>query len=277
MAVGIISFDRPDYLGRLLASLETQVDAPAIDWHLFQDGAVNRYSGRKVGDAARIRQSLDAFARARLPGFKMAHRGEANAGIGINQFEAYEFACRHYERIVMLEDDVVLSPYWARLLPLLFDGLEAHPDVFGFTTSFRRYCEREDIDANLDRVCLGHSHWWMVAFTADRWERVREHYLRYYELIRECDYGAIPHAKIRALFDEVGYDHAASSQDAGKDMAVWLAGMRRAVCVVNRGVSIGREGVHFNPQVFERLGFEDQEPYVFESDATRDSFEWAVE
>ena len=277
IGVGIISFDRPQYLGQLLASLEAQRDAPPIEYHLFQDGAVNRYSGRTVGDAGRIQEATALFLDARLGPGNVTHIRADNVGIGINQFEAYELMVANYQRIVMLEDDVVLSPYWGRLLPMLFDGLEQRPDVFGFSTGFKRRCAPQDIEANLGRVATIHSHWWMVAFAPERWACIRPHYLRYYELIRECDYGHIPHTQIHELFQAVGCGCHASSQDAGKDMAVHLAGMCRALPIVNRGISIGREGVHFNPYVFERLGFEDQEPYVFESDATRTAFEWVKE
>jgi hypothetical protein len=197
-----------------------------------------------------------------------------NVGIGINQFEAYEWMCDRYKRIVMLEDDVILSPYWARLLPLLFDELEQHPDVFGFVTGFKRWCSAEDIDARLGEVAPGSPHWWMIGFTPDRWERIKPHFARYYDLIRDCDYRQLPHGRILELFEEVGWNSPVSSQDGGKTMAVHLAGMHRVQLTVNRGISIGREGVHFNGGLFERLGLHEQEPYVFESDRTRGGFEW---
>ena len=275
IGIGIVSFDRPHYLGQLLASLEGQYQPPEMDVHLWQDGAVNRYSGRVVGDQGRIETSRQCFVRARLPGFKTAHVHDDNVGIGINQFEAYEWMCQYYERVVILENDIVLSPYWARLLPILFEGLAEHPDTFGFTTDFKRRVERHEIEDNLSRVVYEHPHWWMIAFTPDRWARIRPGFLRYYELIRECDYNAIPHERIRALFDEVQHPvRTVTSQDGGKDMAVRLNGMHRATLAVNRGISIGREGIHFNPVEHRRLGYDDQEPYIFESDATRDHFDW---
>jgi len=274
IGVGIVSFDRPDYLAQLLESLEAQVDAPELAWHLFQDNAINLFSAREVGDAGRIRKAVEVFFSAHLPGVKEVHIRMANLGVGINQFKAYEWMCACYERIVMLEDDVILSPYWARLLPILFDELEHRPDVFGFTTGFRRWCKKEETDQWLDQVAVGRPHWWMVAFTPDRWARIRPHFMRYYELIQDCDYAQLPHGKVQALFQEVGWKHYASSQDGGKDMAIHLAGMCRVRTTVNRGISIGREGVHFKPDLFERMGFDDQEPYVFESDRTREAFDW---
>jgi len=274
IGVGIISFDRPHYLAQLLHSLAGQFEPPEMDFHLWQDGAVNRYSGRQVGDQGRIDEAVRLFARSGVPGFKMAHTRAENVGVGINQFEAYEWMCQYYGRIVMVEDDVILSPFWSRLLPVLFDELAHHPDTFGFTTGFRRWCGKDELERWLGQVAPGRPHWWMIGFTPQRWARIRPYFLRYYDLIRECDYGQLPHGKVVALFEEVGHAHQASSQDGGKDMALHCAGMHRVRTTVNRGVSIGREGVHFNPRLFERMGFHDQEPYVHESDRTRGQFEW---
>jgi len=275
IGIGIVSFDRPQYLTQLLASLEVQVDMPTVEWHLFQDGAINKFSGREVGDRERVQEAIKAYLNARLPGEKFAHIRAANVGVGINQFEAYELMCRGYEQIVILEDDVVLSPYWARLLPILFAELENRPDVFGFTTGFRRWCKREEVEQWLPQVATGRPHWWMIGFVPARWERIKPHFMRYYDLIKESDYGQLPHSKVTALFRAVGWDSQASSQDGGKDMAIMLAGMHRVRLTVNRGVSIGREGVHFNPRLFERMDLGDQEPYAFESDRTREAFDWA--
>ena len=277
IGVGIISFDRPQYLMQLLESLEAQRDAPVIEYHLFQDGAVNKFSGREVGDPENVRQSVRLFMESKL-GQSDAHVQHQNVGIGINQLEAYDWMCAHYDRIAVLEDDVVLSPYWAHLLPTLFDGLAAHPDAFGFTTDFKRRCKRHQIEAHLGRVMYAHPHWWMIAFMPDRWARIRPNFMHYYELIRECDYRHIPCQRIQELFDEVQHPvRAVTSQDGGKDMAVRMAGMQRATLMVNRGISIGREGVHFNPSLYERMHLHEQEPYIFESDATRDAFEWPEE
>jgi len=275
IGIGIVSFDRPGCVRRLLASLEQQADLDGVDFHLYQDGAVNRYSDVAWGDPDAIAQSVRAFERAQLPR-KTPHLRDENVGVGINQYEAYEFMADKYEWIVMLEDDVVLSPHWLHLVRVLFGELEQRPDVFGFSTGFKRTCGIEQIGERLDRVEYGWPHWWCIAFTADRWRRIRPYFLEYHALIEGIDYTARDHSAIRDLFRYHGWPQNATSQDGGKDMAVHAAGMRRAVLTVNRGISTGRHGMHFNPKRFKRMGFEGQTPYIFGGDAYREAFQWPV-
>jgi hypothetical protein len=229
-----------------------------------------------VGDEGRIQESMQLFLNSGIGMQREMHVHKANVGIAINQLEAYDYLAEHYENIVVLEDDVVLSPHWARLLPILFEEMKQRPDVFGFTTGFKRACEIGEIEANLDEVQVSNRHWWMIGFTRQTWGRIREHYMRYYVLVRGVDYGALPYKEIRKFFRLVGYASKASSQDAGKDMAVMLAGMKRVALVVNRGISIGKEGLHFVPDLYSAMKLDQQVPYIFASDATREAFKWQL-
>lgn len=275
LGIGVISFDRPGYLRALVSSLRAQSDdLNSVGFHLFQDGAVNRFSGAQRATQQKIDAAVRVWEIAGLPNSEKHIRHE-NVSVGINQYEAVELMVERYDQIVMLEDDVVLSPYWLRLVRILFSELDSHPDVYGFSTAFRRQCGVEEINDNLHRVAYGTPHWWMIAFTPDRWQRIKPHFLEYYELIRYEDYAKIPHDKITNLYKQKGWTQNATSQDGGKDMAVHAAGMKRAVLAVNRGLSIGRHGIHFTPERFRGLGFENQTPYIFDSDADRNGFEWA--
>src|SRR5262245_34736804 len=58
----VLSFNRPHYLRPTLESLRDQ--KPAIDQrrvHLFQDGAVNLYSGKRYADDEAIQQCIAVF------------------------------------------------------------------------------------------------------------------------------------------------------------------------------------------------------------------------
>lgn len=283
LGVAIISFDRPHYLRRLLASLAQCEEAGETEFHLWQDGAVNQFSGRRWAKDEDIAASVHAFERARGLPKRWAHVQRQNVGVAINQFEAVEWMAERYCYILAIEDDVVVSPYWLRLCRVLIEQLgrntEGHREpgwgeVFGFSLGFKRDCGKADVPQHLGEIRYGTPHWWAECFSAENWRRIRPHFLEYYELVRERDYADTPHAEITALWRRKGWGQMATSQDGGKDMAVHAAGLRRAVTVVNRGMSIGRKGIHFTPARFAALGYEDQTPYVFKSDATRERFEW---
>lgn len=273
LGVGIISFDRPEYLLSLLKSLEGQTYLEEIDFHLFQDGVVNKFSGRVCANAADVAVCVDVFAEAKLP-TAFFHVRDWNAGIGIHQFEAVERLVAEYDHVLMLEDDVVLSPHYLRLVRVLFEQLADREDVFGFCLGFKKLCAKHKVEENLGLVFETCGHFWAEAFWADRWERMRPHFMEFYRLVQGVDYVYRPHEEIQALFRRKGWPSPASSQDAAKDMAISSAGMVRVRTVVNRAISVGERGMNFSPAAFRGLGFHDQEPYVFMEDRYLQKFEW---
>lgn len=272
IGVAVISFNRPAYLRQTLASLERQTHLEDIHFHLWQDGAINQFSGKVYADPADVVSSVDAFRAADLPN-KHSHIRPRNAGTAINQFVALESMTANYNYVVLCEDDVILSPHWLRLTRVLFEQIRDREDVFGFSLGFRRVCEKDETDQNLDKLKYGTPHWWCEAIVSERWERARPHFLEYYALVKDVDYRDRDSIAIWELYDRKGWQQTATSQDGAKDMSVFCAGMRRLSTVVNRGISIGQRGVHFNPEKFKRMRLHEQEPYVFESDATREEFE----
>jgi len=271
IGIGVISFNRPDCLRKLLRSLEEQTCLDGAEFHLWQDGAVNAFSKVVWADPVDIVHSISAFQAAKLPS-KYSHIQKENVGTGIHQFTAMEYMTRRYECVAILEADIILSPHWLRLVRVLLDQVKEREDIFSFSLGFRKLCPKDEAEQNLDKLVYGTPHWWGEALVSERWSRARPHFLDYYELIRHCDYRHRPHAAITELYRRKEWTQDATSQDGGKDMAAWAAGMRRVVTVVNRGISTGAQGVHFRPQQFQQMGFDQQEPYSYDKDATLDRF-----
>ena len=269
IGVGILSFNRPAYLRRLLASLEAQTNLRDVDVWLFQDGAVNRFSGIRYAIEADIRACVSLFARSALAN-KWSIVRETNAGIAINSFEALEELTGNYERVLLLEDDVVLSPHWLRLARLLYDDLAERPHVFSISPGFLR--EGDDEDA----VVYRWPHMWAECFLSARWREIRGHYLEdFYPHVAECDYVHRDLNAIRAAFARRGEaTNPVLSQDSGRELAMRRAGMVRAKTAVNRAIGIGRRGLHFTPGLFRQLGFDQPGPFIHAGDATREGFVW---
>ena len=274
IGVGIIAFDRPNYLRRLISSLEAQTELDGVEFHLFLDGAVNPASGIRYAEQRNIDICAALFERAKLPN-KHAHVREHNANIGIASFEATELLAGSYERIMQMEDDLVLSPHWFRLARVLWNELDAHPDVYSFNPGFRREHRRAMDPEFVGAVTYGWNHMWCECFTAERWARIRPEYMEYHTLISQVDYIERLEGPVADLYARVGmYPELARSQDGGREMAIRLNGMRRAHLAVNRAIGIGQHGIHFTPEMFAAMGFEDQRPFIFADDATRGGFEW---
>lgn len=268
-----MSFDRPEYLGKLLGSLEEQTDLEDVDFHLFQDGAVNEFSGRVAGDGELISECVQLFGFSVLP-VKSVHGHSGNIGIARNGAKVLGTLTGGYEWVIALEDDVVLSPHYLRLARVLFAQMRQREDVAAFSLGFKKLCARHRVAENLDKVIWNFGHWWGDGLWSRKWREWRPYYDEYVALVSECDYRDRPHGAIVDLFKRRGWPSPGTTQDAARDMAIAAAGMQRVRAVVNRGISVGRRGQHFTPRQFSALGFDDQEPYVFESDGDLERFAW---
>lgn len=272
LGIGIISFNRPAYLRRVLAALEAQTERDAAEYWLFQDGAVNRFSGVPHGMQDNVDACRALFDRARLPN-KHVKQWPDNVGPAINSLEALDTLSDNYARVILLEGDVVLSPHWLRLAGLLFDDLETRPDVFSVSPGFRR----EGPDAG--RVRYGWRHMWAECFLSARWHAIRPHYIEdYWPHVCDRDYFRRDTGAINATYAARGVTGGpgglAWSQDGGRQLAMMRAGMRRAFLEVNRAIGIGREGIHFTPELFHAGGFDNPGPFIHDGDATREGFVW---
>lgn len=275
MGIGIISFDRPQYLRQLLKSLEKQ-DLVDTEFHLFQDGEVNKFSKRQVTVHGLTRKCIKLFNEAELPN-KFIHDRKVNVGNAINQFEAIEFMSDNYDKFLIIEDDVVLSPHYIRLVKLL--GKKINNDVFSVGLGFKRLCKKENIDYNLTRLVtsndrVGNSiHWWCELYSSKNWKKVRKDFLEYYKFVKDVDYKMRPSDEIRKFFHSQGFNINQTSQDAGRDYALFKNGMIRLNTVVNRGIYIGEYGLHFTPNKFKLGGYDKQYPYIHRMDSKLKEFE----
>ena len=271
IGVAIIAFQRPALLRQLLQSLERQTCLENASFHQFQEGAVSVFDGQPRAPESVIRDSVQVFLQSSLPR-KQLHTRPTQVGTAIHQYGAVSWMVKQYERVLILEEDVIVSPHYLRLAGILFEQIRDRSDIYGFSLGFRKMCLAEHAQDHLAEMRYGTPHWWDIGFWASSWAKILPHFLEYYALVRGVDYRNRPSDAIRTLYEAKGWHQQATSQDGGKDMAVHAAGMKRIVAVVNRGVSTGAKGEHFRPAEFHRMGLDEQKPYVFTEDATLERF-----
>jgi hypothetical protein len=255
-----------------LESLEKQSYLENTDFHLFQDGQINKFSGRIVTNLSQIDKNIKMFEMSKLPN-KTKHVEAKNIGNANNQFNAVEFMSKNYKYFMIIEDDTVLGKDYLKLIRIMIDQFFDYPEVFSLSLGFRRLCNIKDIKQNIDKVKFINEHWWAECWKSENWFKVRPHFLRYLQYVKNVDYKLRPAPMIRRFFHSQGFNVPQTSQDAGKDFALFKTKMKRISAIVNRGFYIGETGIHFRPITYKNYGFADMKPYEFESDKNIERFE----
>lgn len=254
--VAVIAFNRPHYLGQLLASLAAQ--QPAIEprrIHLLQDGAVNRYSGIRYATDAEIAASISVF-RDYFPNGHV-HASPDNIGITENILRAEKLLFEELRAPVgyFFEDDLVLSPHYVAALDRLRRALARFERIVYFNANGSHRFGLEEQRRNVRKLVFMGG---LTAFALKRshWIRMNALLAGYYRVVIGTDERIAPRGEVRAALRSLGKSqtHPTTGQDAAKDLATHLMGRWRATCFPVFCRSIGVWGTHFTPNVFEQHG-----------------------
>ena len=274
LAICFLAFDRPHYFRQVLTSVRRQTDLVGIDMHCFLDGGVNPRSGARYGLAAPIRRCARLFTTA-FPNGEL-HSSPSNLGIALNydRAERHLFLKARYDYVLFLEDDFVLQPHYVETIRAMVAAFGGHARV-GMFSAFG------DHDASLRdqrthrRTIKSMGHSWAYCMPRRGWLLYQRHYARYLRYVRRFDYRMRPHLEIQHQFyKRWGARPVASSQDTAKRIAMLKAGQVQIATYTNNGHYIGRQGTHFNPTVFRRLGYPNRASLVFPEPQTR--FTWTT-
>jgi len=271
IGVGIISWNRPQYLKELLKSLEANA-LDDLEFHLFQDGNICKFTGTERTKESLIMESVKLFEESKLPEKKL-HKQEKNVSVAINQFEAMRFLMKNYEQFIFLENDIVVSKNFIGLMKRVLTQYEDDGQIACISPGFRRKCYEDDIDYFANKLMLADGHFWAEACWSKKWKMVEDEFMAYYNIVQHRPYNQRDDAQIKALYARSGIMKSATSQDNGKDWAILKAGMRRARFIVNRATGIGDYGVHSTPAKMKKMGDGHNSIYKFEGELKLPSFE----
>ena len=93
LAVAIMSFNRPHYFEQVLQSINEQTDKD-VDFYLFQDGAINKYSWRRCANQSDITKCIELYEYY-IPKGKI-HIHDTNVGTAENFNKAEEVLFEDY-------------------------------------------------------------------------------------------------------------------------------------------------------------------------------------
>lgn len=162
----IFAFNRLEPLKRLIASLLENEEAKESDLFVFVDGAREGKTNEKelVENVQKYAESISGFKSVRCE-FSLR-----NMGLGPSIISGVTRVVNQYGRVIVLEDDLVVSK---NFLAFINDGLrlyEREQNVFSICGYSNRV--KKPSDYNFDSYFCTRSSSWGWATWADRWNSV---------------------------------------------------------------------------------------------------------
>jgi uncharacterized protein (TIGR02444 family) len=253
----LISFDRPELFEQVAKSLSEQIGANlhGRSIALFQDGAINQFSGKRRAEDGAIQANIEIFKRY-FPSGK-SFPAESNLGVALNfeRAERYVFGELNQDAALFFEDDLLLSPFYLNALDQLTemalgDARIGYVSAYGFQGPDSVRANREP----LRYETLGNL--WGFGLTKRLWLRNRPFVDPYLQLVRNIDYRERDARAIYRLFSSWGMGCPATSQDCAKHLACVLNDAINLNTSVSLGKYIGATGLHMDRELFDFVGYE---------------------
>jgi hypothetical protein len=165
--VALFVFNRPDHTERTLAALRQNVLAPETDLVIFSDAPKRETQAEAVAEVRKVIKGFSGFRS-----LEVIER-EKNMGLAPSIISGVSELCRNYGRVIVLEDDLISSPYFLSYMNAALDAYEDVDNVFsisGFNapSKIMRFPDdyKEDVYFCPRNCSWGWGTWW------DRWSSV---------------------------------------------------------------------------------------------------------
>ena len=279
-AIFTASFNRPDLMQELLIGLANNIDdLEGIDVHHYVDG----------GPKAKQTEIEAIIKESGVPYTSIALR-EENYGVGRNLIGARRdlFDVHGYERVILIEDDLIPGPNFIKTTLSLADWAREYADI-GMVQVWNLPQQPVSED-DLDVVVPTHEHFYTYCIDVGVWNEIKEtlyeYERRYLEGVSYAkkDWRAIRkrfmkprYSKLRTIRQgktllNANHSHpppfgprlkrtVPTGQDAITALALWEKGFVRLATLAPRAVMKGVDGVHSTAKVFEQLGLNAQADY----------------
>jgi len=165
--VALFVFNRPDHTERTLAALKQNELASETDLVIFSDAPKRETQAAAVAEVRKVINGASGFRSLEII------EREKNMGLAPSIISGASDLCRNYGRVIVLEDDLITSPFFLRYMNA---ALEAYKDVknvfsisgYNYPSRILRFPEdyKEDVYFCPRNCSWGWATWW------DRWSTV---------------------------------------------------------------------------------------------------------
>ncbi|MAH29871.1 MAG: hypothetical protein CL959_04245 [Euryarchaeota archaeon] len=276
-AIFTASFNRPDLMQELLGGLANNIDdLEGIDVHHYVDG----------GPSAKQNEIESIIKESSIPYTSIVLR-EENYGVGRNLIGARRdlFDVHGYERVILIEDDLIPGPNFIKTTLSLADWAREYDDI-GMVQVWNLPQESVSED-DIDVVVPTHEHFYTYCIDVEVWNEIKDTLYEYERrYLQGVSYAKKDWRSIRKRFMKPRYsklrtirrgkalldaEHphpppfgprlkrtVPTGQDAITALALWQKGFVRLATLAPRAVMKGVDGVHSTAKVFEQLGLNAQ-------------------
>lgn len=131
----VFAYNRPDHLRKTLTWLGKNELADQSTLYVFCDGPKPNASAEQLTKVENARKVAHEFAL--VPTFKEVHivEREENLGLGTSVITGVTEVTNKHGRAIVLEDDLLTSPYFLKYMNEALDKYESYPAVFSISAN----------------------------------------------------------------------------------------------------------------------------------------------
>lgn len=263
-AVVLLAFNRPEYLSRVLPSLEDNTEINRYDWYLFQDGITNELSGISYSEEEAHSKVTEQLYRAKLPNKTVITR-PYNIAPSQQRYHALKLL-EEYDLLFCFDDDMIVSKYYLKLLRIM---AEQFPNYIGILYSNKPNKQRINV-VSVERTARLWGHY----INKETYGKIKDDYQEYYEAISKVDFHQI--ITLKARQEGLVPNNLPHVMDDKAINRICLdKGIKKLVPEVSRGYYIGKKGLiaYKTSDLWRKRRMDFQKEQInYEVDRTRKEF-----
>ena len=293
----VIAYNRPDYFQQVVDTLEKNPESQTLPFFFVLDGGLN----------ATQKENVHIILKSKIK-YKEIIKRKINYGCGKNILDARRFMFEWcgFDRIILFEDDLVVSPEYISLTLNLHSWAKKNYDNVGVVQCFNnRLLSYEQKKEQLDVVEETYGNFWGYCLDKDTYNDIKdllnEYDKKYLNIVLShepncidianwmkwnldkrpvvhkkrqfksiMDYENIFNLRVQSLLKRK--NERRYGQDIEMRFALYKAGYIKITTKVNRAVYIGKSGFHHDSANWNKHGFDKIILDKFSDDTQRDNF-----
>jgi hypothetical protein len=249
-AIVLMAYNRPDYFIQTCLSVKPQVtDEDVI---IFLDGAVNTEKGESSARNAKLVErsraiALEVFPKARI------YQNSVNAGCGLQWAAMLStvFDFLHYDEIIAIEDDLVLSSHYIGTVNKMLYKFKDDFRVGVVSAISERTKEEHDPYLDCLTTC---GHLWGIGIWKSRWAMWRDDMAKWSSVFHKHK-----ESDIQKVIDHIRSLGGKKSEGAVNDSMLYNIMLKNnqtpVSTVANCARYIGKTGAHGTEEYYDERGF----------------------